>query len=90
MDDRAKVHVRIYQRKGKKYVTTIEGLKGSESSTLSRALAKSFHCTGAIKKDPNNLTRDIVQLTGDQRYNVRSYLTSKASYKNAQIVIHGG
>jgi translation initiation factor 1 len=53
-----------------------------------RALKKAFQCNGSIIVDEE--LGEIVQLSGDQRSNVRDFFVSQEICHDDQIVIHGG
>ncbi len=87
------IHLRIVQRKSRKYLTTIEGLDLTtiDVKSMMSKLKKSFFCSGAVKhKVPEDDTSElIVQLSGDQRENVKKFLISEKLAQEVQIKIHG-
>lgn len=75
-----------------------QGWRSSPSSTSSRAAAaaltgickafkKNFSCNGAVQKDAE--MGEVIQLSGDQRGNARSFLVDQEICHDDQIVIHG-
>ncbi len=55
---------------------------------VTRALKKTFKCNGSVTKDPDY--GEIIQLSGDQRNNTRSFIVSEELCTEDQIVVHGG
>ena len=87
--DNSKIHVRVQQRNGRKCITTIQGLADDlDVKRITRALKKTFQCNGSIVNDVE--LGEIVQLSGDQRSNVRDFFVSQEICHDDQIVIHGG
>jgi len=84
-----KIHVRMQQRNGRKCITTIQGLADDlDIKLIARALKKTFQCNGSITQDPE--LGEILQLSGDQRANVRQFFIDEEVCYEDQIVIHGG
>jgi len=84
-----KVHVRVQQRNGRKCITTVEGLADDlDLNKITRALKKTFQCNGSVTEDPE--LGEIIQLSGDQRTNVREFFVDQEVCYEDQIVIHGG
>ncbi|PKI37956.1 hypothetical protein CRG98_041669 [Punica granatum] len=75
------VHVRIQQRNGRKSLTTVQGLKKEFSySKILKDLKKEFFFScGCV----------VIQLQGDQRKNVSTFLIQAAIMKKEHIKIHG-
>ncbi len=87
--DSSKIHVRVQQRNGRKCITTIQGLADDlDIKKISRALKKTYQCNGSITNDPE--LGEILQLSGDQRTNVRDFFVREEVCHEDQIVIHGG
>lgn len=87
--DTSKVHVRVQQRNGRKCITTIQGLADDlDVLKITRALKKTFQCNGSVTQDPE--LGEIIQLSGDQRTNVRAFFVDQEVCHEDQIVIHGG
>ena len=87
--DNSKVHIRIQQRNGRKCITLIQGLADDlDVKRIARALKKNYQCNGSILVDEEN--GEILQLSGDQRTNVRDFLVKQEICFEDQIVIHGG
>ena len=82
-----KIHIRKTQRNGRKCMTTVEGLADElDLKKITRALKNIFKCNGAIVKDTNE--NEIIQLSGDQRNNVKDFLISEEIEKNDDVIIH--
>lgn len=83
-----KVHVRVQQRNGRKCLTTVQGLADDlDIKRILKAFKKNFSCNGAIVKDDE--LGEILQLSGDQRNNIRDFLVDQEICTEAQIVLHG-
>ncbi|XP_065862383.1 protein translation factor SUI1 homolog 2 [Euphorbia lathyris] len=82
------VHIRIQQRNGKKSLTTVQGLpKELSYERILKALKKELCCNGNVVQDKE--LGKIVQLQGDQRKNVQSFLVNANLVRKDQIKIHG-
>ena len=82
------VHIRVQQRNGRKCITTVQGLADDlDIKRICKAFKKNFQCNGAVTKDSE--LGEIIQLSGDQRTNVSSFLTEQEIAKKTQVVIHG-
>lgn len=84
-----KIHVRMQQRSGRKCLTTVEGLADDlDLHKILRALKKTFKCNGAVVTDEE--LGEILQLSGDQRTNIREFFIDQEVCHDDQVVIHGG
>ncbi|KAH7533039.1 hypothetical protein FEM48_Zijuj04G0087600 [Ziziphus jujuba var. spinosa] len=82
------VHVRIQQRNGRKSLTTVQGLKKEFSyNKILKDLKKEFCCNGTVVQDPE--LGQVIQLQGDQRKNVSTFLVQAGIVKKEHIKIHG-
>ncbi|KAK2379920.1 Translation initiation factor SUI1 family protein [Trifolium repens] len=82
------VHVRVQQRNGRKSLTTVQGLKKEFSySKILKDLKKEFCCNGTVVEDPE--LGQVIQLQGDQRKNVSTFLVQAGIVKKENIKIHG-
>ncbi|XP_064981406.1 protein translation factor SUI1 homolog isoform X1 [Musa acuminata AAA Group] len=82
------VHIRIQQRNGRKSLTTVQGLKKEFSyNKILKDLKKEFCCNGTVVQDPE--LGQVIQLQGDQRKNVSSFLVQAGIIKKEHIKIHG-
>lgn len=88
----AKIHLRL-TKLGSKCITIIEGLdEDLDLKRITRAMKKFFCCAVTVKKDEND--DDIIQLQGDHRTDVVSWLVANEVLTKAEaddrIVVHGG
>ncbi|KAL6196373.1 hypothetical protein ACLB2K_031988 [Fragaria x ananassa] len=82
------VHIRVQQRNGRKSLTTVQGLKKDFSyNKILKDLKKEFCCNGTVVQDPE--LGQVIQLQGDQRKNVSSFLVQAGIVKKDNIKIHG-
>ncbi|KAJ6917365.1 hypothetical protein NC652_019662 [Populus alba x Populus x berolinensis] len=82
------VHVRVQQRNGRKSLTTVQGLKKEYSyNKILKDLKKEFCCNGTVVQDPE--LGQVIQLQGDQRKNVSTFLVQAGIVKKENIKIHG-
>ncbi|KAL5736031.1 hypothetical protein ACOSQ2_030819 [Xanthoceras sorbifolium] len=82
------VHIRVQQRNGRKSLTTVQGLKKDFSyNKILKDLKKEFCCNGTVVEDPE--LGQVIQLQGDQRKNVSSFLIQAGIVKKDHIKIHG-
>lgn len=73
----------------RKCITTIQGLPDDlDLKKIARALKKTFQCNGTVNEDEE--LGEIIQLSGDQRTNVREFFVDQEVCHDDQIVIHGG
>mmetsp|Transcript_105556 Transcript_105556/g.320320 ORF Transcript_105556/g.320320 Transcript_105556/m.320320 type:complete len:115 (-) Transcript_105556:70-414(-) len=97
---RAKVHIRMQQRNGKKSWTTVQGFPEQvtlprsgrvlpvDFDKILRALKKTFKTNGTLIKDDEHGT--IIQLQGDIRKEVAEFLIdATALITKDQVMIHG-
>mmetsp|Transcript_20114 Transcript_20114/g.57080 ORF Transcript_20114/g.57080 Transcript_20114/m.57080 type:complete len:110 (+) Transcript_20114:141-470(+) len=83
-----KVHVRIQQRSGRKCITTVAGLADDlDIKRICKAFKKNFSCNGAVQKDEE--VGEVIQLSGDQRTNVKDFLVDQEICHKESIVLHG-
>ncbi|RZC46280.1 hypothetical protein C5167_039221 [Papaver somniferum] len=82
------VHIRIQQRNGRKSLTTVQGLRKEFSyNKILKDLKKEFCCNGTVVQDPE--LGQVIQLQGDQRKNVSTFLVQAGIVKKESIKIHG-
>mmetsp|Transcript_1741 Transcript_1741/g.2590 ORF Transcript_1741/g.2590 Transcript_1741/m.2590 type:complete len:121 (-) Transcript_1741:389-751(-) len=95
-----KVHVRVQQRNGRKCITTVAGLaEDLDIKRICKAFKKNFSCNGAVQKDftaeggdddsDEEVVREVIQLSGDQRTNVLDFLVDQEICPKDEIVLHG-
>ena len=79
------IHIRIQQRRQKKYITIIEGLPNDlDLKLITNALKKVCNCSGTIIESEFG---KIIQLQGDCRQEVLKFL--KESVEIEKIIVHG-
>ena len=83
-----KVHVRVQQRSGRKCITTVAGLADDlDVKRICKAFKKNFSCNGAVQKDEDD--SEVIQLSGDQRTNVKEFLVDQEICTSDSVVLHG-
>jgi len=83
-----KVHVRVQQRNGRKCITTVAGLADDlDVKRICKAFKKNFSCNGAVQKDLE--VGEVIQLSGDQRTNVKEFLVDQEICHSENVVLHG-
>ncbi|KAL7579577.1 hypothetical protein ACA910_007945 [Epithemia clementina (nom. ined.)] len=83
-----KVHVRVQQRNGRKCITTVAGLADDlDIKRICKAFKKNFSCNGAVQKDEE--VGEVIQLSGDQRTNVKDFLVDQEICHSENVVLHG-
>ena len=81
--------VRLHQRNGRKTLTTIEGLpKEVDPKKVLKAFKKDFACNGNIVQNEDD-GREIIQLQGDHRAKIASFLVESELAKKEDIQVHG-
>ncbi|KDD75795.1 hypothetical protein H632_c495p1 [Helicosporidium sp. ATCC 50920] len=82
------VHVRVQQRNGKKCVTTVQGLPAKfHLDKILKALKKEYCCNGTVVEDKE--LGKVLQLQGDQRKNVSTFLVENQLTKKDNVKLHG-
>lgn len=81
-----RVDIRVVQRNARKRVTTISGLpENLDFEKVTKALKKMLNCSGTTKEDEGT----HIQLSGDQRSRVSSFLVEQKICTRAEIHVHG-
>lgn len=84
----SKIHLRSQQRNGRKCITIIQGLDEElDEKKILKYLKKTFQCNGCISVDDEY--GKIIQLSGDQKENVKKFLIDQEIYNEENIVVHG-
>ncbi len=85
------IHIRVKQRNGRKCMTTVEGLESliddkTEKfiTKLAQIFRKKFNCSATVMKPEL-----VIQLQGDHRKEIKSYLVDNKLTKEGKIKIHG-
>ncbi|EXB40143.1 Protein translation factor SUI1-like protein [Morus notabilis] len=82
---KGQVHIRVQQMRGKKFLTTVQGL--NEDVGYDIVLKKELCCNSNVVQDKE--LGKIIQLQGDQRKNVSRYLVKAELVQKDNILIHG-
>merc|ERR1712167_151897 len=81
------VHIRVQQRNGRKCITTVQGLAADlDIKKILKYIKKSFNCNGAVVDDKAGA---VIQLQGDQRDNVKKFLTTENICIAEEVKVHG-
>ncbi|QJX72254.1 putative protein translation factor SUI1 [Faustovirus] len=82
------VHIRVQQRRANSYITTLQGLSAKlDIKVILKALKHTLHCNGSITKDPEH--GPVIQLSGDQREHIKTFLIDEGICEKNQIIMHG-
>jgi translation initiation factor 1 len=82
------VDIRVQQRNGRKKLTTVAGLPQEiDFKRLLKAFKKSFCCNGTVVKDES--LGKIIQVQGDQRRNIFTFITNEGIAKKENVKVHG-
>ncbi|KAK2085619.1 putative RNA-binding protein eif1AD, partial [Saguinus oedipus] len=76
------IHIRIQQRNGRKTLTTVQGIADYKKKKRVKAFKK-FACNGTVTEHPE--CRELIQLQGDQRSNIRQFLLGTGLAKDDQL-----
>lgn len=83
------VDIRVVQRKARKYITTCSGLPNElDYDKVLSALKSLHHCSGCIRVDKDTEGK-VLQLTGDQREAIKSFLVEQGIVAAESIRVHG-
>jgi len=82
------IHIRIQQRNGRKTLTTVQGIAEKfDKKRIVKALKKQFACNGTVIEHPEY--GEVIQLQGDQRSHVQSFLLENGLGQKESLKIHG-
>uniref|UniRef100_A0A8C4ZZM9 SUI1 domain-containing protein n=1 Tax=Gadus morhua TaxID=8049 RepID=A0A8C4ZZM9_GADMO len=83
-----KIHIRIQQRNGRKTLTTVQGIGiDYDKKKLVKAFKKKFACNGTVIEHPEY--GEVIQLQGDQRKNICTFLMEIGIVREDQLKVHG-
>ena len=90
------IHIRIQQRNKRKCWTIVENLDKIDNDEkfldrVAKKFRKKFNCSAAVKKadkNPDNPSK-IIQLTGDNRENIKQFLIDEKIVDKDCIKMHG-
>ncbi len=83
------IHIRVYQRSPRRYITTVEGLDkiNLDLKKIIKYMKKTFSCGAAIIEDKDK--NKIIKLQGDQRGNIKTFLINEQIVDKDHITVHG-
>ncbi|KAI8846375.1 translation initiation factor SUI1 [Chytridium lagenaria] len=82
------IHIRIQQRNGRKTLTTVQGLPAElDQKRILKAFKKEFACNGTVVEDEE--LGEVIQLQGDQRLKVQTFLVQQEITTKEKVKIHG-
>jgi translation initiation factor SUI1 len=83
------VRLSVHQRNSKKYTTNVVGLPSYyDIPKVLRYIKKFFKCGGSVIKDPVT-SNDVIQVTGDQRHNIKKFFIECDVVDKDSIIIVG-
>jgi len=88
-----KIHIRA-QQMGSKWITTIEGIDDDlDLKRIAKAMKKTLHCAATLIKNKDEEEDSIIQLQGDQRAVVATWLVENEvlteDEAKERIMVHG-
>lgn len=91
LDRNGKIHIRVQQR-GKKWVTTLEGLdKDLDIHKIAKAIAKAFHCASVVRLDDDE--QEFIKIQGNVKEELRAWLVKQEIIserdEKERLVVHG-
>ncbi|AYU79207.1 putative translation factor sui1 [Leishmania major strain Friedlin] len=82
-----KVHIRVQQRKGKKFVTTVQGLNQKLNfRRINREFQRRWGCNGTVISTPDAGT--VIQLQGNWSENIKQFLLDEHMATENNLEIH--
>jgi translation initiation factor 1 len=82
------IHIRMRQRNGKSFITTVEGLDPKiDKKKILGVLKRKLNCNGTILNDEEH--GEIIQMQGDQRKSIAAFLISEKLATKNNVVLHG-
>jgi len=84
----SKIHIRIQQRNGKKSICSVQGLNSDlDLKKILKTWKKTMNCNGTILEDEN--FGKIIQIQGDKRKDIKTFLLENNISTEEDIIIHG-
>jgi translation initiation factor 1 len=85
------IHIRVFQRKTRKYITTIEHLdQDLDFKKILKKMKDKFHCNGSISYQKDTASKEkLIQLSGDKRNDIIEFLVTNNICKKEVIKVHG-
>ena len=83
------IHIGMYKRSGRKYVTTIEGLDkiNLDLKKIAKFMGNEFCCGKAVVTNDKDI--EIITLQGDHRQKAKNFLIREKIISSEQVKIHG-
>uniref|UniRef100_A0A674DZ54 Eukaryotic translation initiation factor 1 n=1 Tax=Salmo trutta TaxID=8032 RepID=A0A674DZ54_SALTR len=81
------IHIRIQQRNGRKTLTTVQGIAIDYDKKKLKDPCFKFACNGTVIEHPEY--GEVIQLQGDQRKNICTFLIEIGLAKEEQLKVHG-
>jgi translation initiation factor 1 len=82
------VHIRIQARNRRKSILTVQGLDDDlDLKKICKYLRKKLSCNGTVVTDKEH--GEIIQLQGDHRASVKTFLTIMEICTPEQVIVHG-
>jgi translation initiation factor SUI1 len=87
-EEKYRVDLRVQQRTARTHITIVEGLPSDlDLKRILKAMKKGLSCNGVVKKDKDD--NEVIQLSGDHRSAVRSFLHDAHIVDKSSVFIHG-
>ncbi|KAH8606389.1 putative Translation initiation factor SUI1 [Trypanosoma vivax] len=82
-----KVHIRVQQRKGKKFVTSVQGLNQDLNfRRINREFQRRWGCNGTVISTSD--AGKVIQLQGDWSHHIRKFLLDEHMATEQNLEIH--
>ncbi|ORC88722.1 translation factor SUI1 [Trypanosoma theileri] len=82
-----KVHIRVQQRKGKKFVTSVQGLNQALNfRRINREFQRRWGCNGTVIETPE--AGIVIQLQGNWSEEIRQFLLAENMATEQNLEIH--
>lgn len=82
------IHIRVQQRNGRKCITTVQGLdKKLDLKKILKVLQKKQNCNGTVVDNAEH--GQVIQLQGDQRDAVKTFLVDNEIVDAKKVKKHG-
>jgi translation initiation factor SUI1 len=82
-----KVHITVQQRNSRKYITNVADIPEIyDLPKILKYIKRINKCGGSIVKDNDS---EVIQVTGDQRQNIKNFFIDYNVMEQDQIIIHG-
>ncbi|KAK7112871.1 hypothetical protein V1264_012250 [Littorina saxatilis] len=81
------IHIRIQQRNGRKTLTTVQGIHPKFDLKKLARVCKKFNCNGTVVEHPEY--GEVIQLQGDKREAMNSFLSEVGIASSDLIKVHG-